>query len=334
MKLGNITILLFGLLLMLIVSCNDEPRIEFLLAGKTNGINDGDFLYLNYDNEIVDSTIVENNEFIFNSLFSDFPVPVFISTKDFSQYRFMWLENKQINFDASTSNFREAKIVGSKLNDLAYNLAQRTANLSREDAKKVEIEFVKNHPNSIMSSYMLSVYSTTWGRNETKKLYDKFTEVNRNSKYGKEVAQFLKLSREPEIGDQFVDFGMEDINGDLMNLSSCSGKIILLEFWASWCGPCRDENPNLLKTYQRFHSKGFDIFAVSLDNSKNDWIEAIKQDKLSWKHVSDLSKNNKASLIYGVSGIPDNFLISKDGEIIGRNLRGEELNKKLSELIQ
>jgi len=128
---------------------------------------------------------------------------------------------------------------------------------------------------------------------------------------------------------------MEDENGKLKKLSDIKGKTVLLEFWASWCGPCRRENPNLVKTYENFSSKGFEIFAVSLDVDKDSWQKAIAKDGLNWKHVNDLKgQSNEASLIYGVSGIPDNFLISANGEIIGRNLRGESLNQKLKEILK
>ena len=100
------------------------------------------------------------------------------------------------------------------------------------------------------------------------------------------------------------------------------------------CGPCRQENPNLVKTYQKFKSEGFEVFAVSLDQEKESWLQAIETDSLNWEHVSDLKgSDNEASLIYGISGIPDNFLIDRNGVIIGRNLRGNELNEKLTELM-
>jgi thiol-disulfide isomerase/thioredoxin len=124
-------------------------------------------------------------------------------------------------------------------------------------------------------------------------------------------------------------------NGDSLKLSEIKGKTILLEFWSSWCSPCRKENPNLVKTYKKFKPKGFEIFAVSLDEDKNSWLKAIEKDRLNWKHVSDLKGDgNEASLIYGINGIPDNFLIAENGEIIGRDLRGEELDKKLTEVLE
>ena len=138
-----------------------------------------------------------------------------------------------------------------------------------------------------------------------------------------------------EIGQAAPDFTLKTIEGKNLNLVEQRGEIIVLNFWASWCGPCRQENPNLVKTYEKFNPKGFKIFAVSLDEDKESWLKAIEKDSLNWEHVSDLKgQRNEASLIYGINGIPDNFLIAENGEIIGRNLRGEKLNQKLKEILE
>ena len=143
------------------------------------------------------------------------------------------------------------------------------------------------------------------------------------------------MNKEPKIGEQFADFEMEDQNGNYKKLSNIKGKIVLLEFWASWCGPCLQENPNLVKTYKEYNPKGFEVFAVSLDSDKESWLKEIKKGNLIWEHVSDLKgSENEASLIYGINGIPDNFLIAENGEIIGRNLRGDKLNQKLREILE
>ena len=110
---------------------------------------------------------------------------------------------------------------------------------------------------------------------------------------------------------------------------------MLVDFWASWCGPCRAENPNVLKAYSKYHPKGFDILGVSLDEKKDKWEEAIKKDNLNWTQVSDLQGwKNSVAVLYGVQAIPMNFLIDKDGKIIAKGLRGDDLGKKLSEVLK
>lgn len=327
--------IIFGIITLLAISCNEKTETEFSLNGTTNGIENGTTLYLDIENNTIDSTKIENNTFVFKSKLSNSPLQVIIRTKDFSQYRFLWAENKPMTFDATKTDFRNAKITGSETENLSFSLSQKIDTLPRKERQKLEIEFVKNNPNSIVSASMLSLYSTTWGKKKTKELYEQFSKENKESKFGKEIFEYIELNKEPKVGEQFVDFETEDQNGNLKRLSDIKGKAVLLEFWASWCGPCRQENPNLVKTYEKYNPKGFEIFAVSLDEDRESWLKAIEKDSLNWGHVSDLKgQRNEASLIYGINGIPDNFLITENGEIIGRNLRGEKLNQKLKEILE
>ena len=195
--------------------------------------------------------------------------------------------------------------------------------------------FIKNNPNSIVSASILDVYASTWGRNTTTELYNLLSAEMKNSSYGKNIKKFITLNKDINVGDKFVDFEQVTQQGVNAKLSNLSGNVVLLEFWASWCGPCRHENPALVKTYKAFKNKGFEIFGVSLDDNRDQWLQAIQKDNLTWTNVSELTgPKNSAALMYGISGIPDNFLIDKSGTIIERNLRGEKLRAKLSELLK
>lgn len=329
---------IFGVLILLFVSYNQKSDTGFSLIGKTKGIENGTMIYLdNADSQnidLIDSTTIENNSFIFNTKLSNSPLQVALWTDD-EHYRFLWLENNKMTFDASKSNFENAKVTGSDVENLAQSLRKELESLTEKKQRKREIKFIKNHPNSIVSVEILSTYSTTFGKKETKELFNLLSEQNKKSKYGKIIETYIKLNEEPKIGKQFIDFEMVDQNGKLQKLSDLKGKTIFLDFWASWCTPCRKENPNLVKTYNKFKSKGFEIFAVSLDKNKETWLKTIENDNLNWYHVNDLKGNgNKASLIYGVEGVPESFLIDQNGIIIARDLRGKELNEKLEELLE
>jgi peroxiredoxin len=135
------------------------------------------------------------------------------------------------------------------------------------------------------------------------------------------------------VGRPAPDFTQNDTAGRPVSLSSFRGKYVLVDFWASWCGPCRQENPTVVAAYQKFHGKGFEIIGISLDQDEKSWKKAIRTDKLTWTHVSDLKNwNNAVAKAYGVQGVPQNFLIDPQGKIVARGLRGEDLDKKLSEI--
>ena len=137
------------------------------------------------------------------------------------------------------------------------------------------------------------------------------------------------------VGQKAPDFTLNDVNDNPVPLSSKIGtKLLLIDFWAAWCGPCRGENPNVVKVYNEFHKKGFDVFGVSLDRTKEEWVKAIADDKLKWTHVSDLQEwNSAAARLYVINSIPANFLLDETGTIIARNLRGEELYNKVNEIL-
>lgn len=163
-----------------------------------------------------------------------------------------------------------------------------------------------------------------------------------NEKYPKHpiVAQRYKTENSPatatSVGALAPDLAFENPDGKILKLSDLRGKVVLLDFWASWCGPCRKENPNVVTAYKKFHDKGFEIFSVSLDKDKARWVKAIEDDGLIWpNHVSDLGFwESKAAKIYGISAIPATFLIGKDGKIIAKNLRGAALENTLKEILE
>lgn len=139
----------------------------------------------------------------------------------------------------------------------------------------------------------------------------------------------------PAVGQQAPDLMLQDVNGKNVSLSAFRGKYVLLDFWASWCGPCRRENPNIVSAYNKFKNKNFTIVGISLDSDKDKWKDAIEDDKLTWTHLSDLKKwESAAAMTYAVEAIPTNFLLDPEGKIIARDLRADELQNKLQEVLK
>ena len=197
-----------------------------------------------------------------------------------------------------------------------------------------QLLFAEQHPQSF---FALVALSETQGNkdNEAKiaSLYSQIRPDLQATDMGKELAQRIRSKSITALGAEAPGFTLNDVNGKPVSLSDLKGKLVLIEFWASWCAPCRAENPNLVKQYKLYKEKGFEVIAVSLDSDKAKWVDAIAKDGLPWLHVSDLKGwNNAVGRLYGVRGVPASFLVSKEGKIIANDLRGETLNTRLAEI--
>jgi peroxiredoxin len=209
----------------------------------------------------------------------------------------------------------------------------------QEAAEKLQAEYAKTYAAEHPASYVaveevLEFFSYDPNADTLQHIYNGLAPQIQSSYMGKELKQILDATLLTGVGRPAPGFTQADTKGNPVALSSYKGQYVLIDFWASWCGPCRLENPGVVKTYRHFHSKGFTVLGVSLDEQKDKWLAAIRQDGMPWTQVSDLKGwKNDAAVLYGVEGIPMNYLVDRNGTIVGRGLRGQELDKKLEELV-
>ncbi|HZK63223.1 MAG TPA: TlpA disulfide reductase family protein [Puia sp.] len=221
-----------------------------------------------------------------------------------------------------------------KKNQKAMDSLDRLSDKQDSIHKQIITDYTSTHPSSTVAAYEIyENFRYNPDAKQVEKLYGMLNDSARSTHYGRKVDELLKHAQATDFGQPAPDFSVPDPEGKPVSISSYKGKYVLLDFWASWCGPCRAENPALVRAYKRFHDKGFNVLSVSIDESKDEWLAAVKKDGLTWTQVSDLKGwETSATSLYGIQGIPMNFLLDKEGKIIGKDLRGENLIKKLQEI--
>jgi thiol-disulfide isomerase/thioredoxin len=319
------------------------------------------------DRKILDSITVKDRKFEFKGK-TDSSYMALLSTNS-RPFAMIFVENGNIKINIP-EDVNKSVATGTKLNDL-YKLYSETVEptsnkltelmqyansqmpteeLRREidekyealsqEMKQVSIKFLDENPGTLLSAYILAgTMSQKVDAETVQNVYDQFDENVKNSALGNIILKELNRMqmKDVTIGEMYKDMTMKTPDGKDISLSDYAGKgkYVLIDFWASWCGPCRQENPNVVALYKEYKNKDFEIVGVSLDDNNEAWIKGIKDDGITWPQMSDLKKwDSEAVMKYSIQGIPFTVLLDKEGKIIEINLRGDKLKEKLKAIIQ
>lgn len=345
------------LLLSVLLSISSFAQSGFVITGKlVDNSYDSKSIYLSEINEqgqpvVLDSCIVKENTFILKGKGTDMPSIGIVASANKSIHAMVVLEPGEISISFFDSDSKEpAKVGGTAKNDEFWAFINSQNQLSKQmdttspeqqpalidQLKDATFTFAKNNSNNRLGELMLIDIANVLTKKQVTEIFSATRPQFKNSEIGRSINAYL-LQKNYEVGDTYSDIKLQNPEGKEVSLSEYIGKnkVVLIDFWASWCGPCRREIPHLISAYSKYKAKGFEIVGVSLDQDETSWKSFIKTQKLIWPQMSDLKGwQSLAAQVYGVKSIPLTLLVDENGLIIAKNLRGEQLSEKLEELLK
>lgn len=338
--------ILFCALALGLFACTEKPQTETFNINVDLANTEGKTVYLQKDGQALDSAKLENWKATFATPVSTDNEMYGLMLKGWRRPFMFFADNSEVLIEGDAQNPNAIQVKGSEsqarldaftkgYNDLEAKLE---ADSTMAQADKDEIlkmhcfDYVWDHPTDPVAHYVMYRYKWAFGPCEMRTMLDniRHTDSTLSNSNLKLTEAYVEKVERVQAGQPMVDFTQNDPNGNPVTLSELAqGKLLLVDFWASWCPDCRKENPNVVAAWQKFHDQGFDILGVSFDTNKEAWLAAIEKDGLTWTHVSDLQGwGNAAGALYSIAFIPQNALI-KDGMIVARNLEGEALMEEI-----
>jgi thiol-disulfide isomerase/thioredoxin len=364
--------IIFGIFAIgLLFSCNSKKDGFSIDATIDGEIENGTKVYLKRINEVnqpidVDTTTVENGKFSFTGKADSLDLQYIFIDKVNGNIPVI-IENGTIDISFQKDSLQFAKIEGTLQNDIFSKFLDKSRNFSkrymsmgqdyekarssgdmasqeaiqeeltefREEAKNFEINFVKENPNALISVMLIERFQQTGEvpENEINAMFDALTPELKKTATAKRIKAFLEKNKATALGSKAPEFSAPTPDGVPLALKDALGKITIIDFWAGWCKPCRAENPNLVRIYDKYKNNGLQILGVSLDKTREEWIGAIAADSLTWNQVSNLDYFDEIAKMYNVNAIPAMFILDENGVILAKDLRGQELENKIAELL-